>query len=220
MANQTSDKDGLLKEYEQLRQGILHTEGSILQVLGIVLGAVGVITAQGFSSKSPYIFLIAMPLMTITSFYIADKRWGIWLVASYLKKFVESKESGLQWETRLHSFRTEFEKTKKNRWIGFLPGQNIMQIEFVLFNTIGFAHLLFFFYYARCPFISTWIFTLPSIQCQNTPSLMYLLAIFLFLLLLGITRFHYKNLLKEGREGSSLEACWKDESGGEVVSEE
>lgn len=149
--------DGLLKEYEQLRQGILQTEGAILQVLGIVLGSIGVIVAQGMSSANPYTFLIALPLLIFTNSYIADKRWGIWLVAFYLRNYIEDENRGLQWETWLYKFRSYYPKKSQERT--FLPGQNIMDREFVLFNAVGFLHVLLFFAYANN--LTAWRYSLP-----------------------------------------------------------
>jgi hypothetical protein len=190
-------QDGLLKEYEQLRQGILQTEGAILQVLGIVLGAIGVIVAQGMSSGNPYTFLIALPLLIFTNSYIADKRWGIWLVAFYLRNYIEDKNLGLQWETWLYKFRTDYPKKSKKRT--FLPGQNIMDREFVLFNSIGLLHVLLFFVYAK-----------------NLPAWRYSLPIILFLILLVVTWNSRRKLIAEGREGEGLRDYLEEQLIGET----
>ncbi len=180
-----SQKDGLLKEYELLRQSILHTEGAILQVLGIVLGAIGVIIAQGMNSGNPYTFLIALPLLIITNSYIADKRWGIWLVAYYLRNNIENKNIGLKWETWLFNFRTHYPQDTEEK--SFLPGQNIMDREFWLFNIVGLLHAILFFVYAKD--ISIWAYSFPII---------------FVLILLNRTWKSRQKLINEGRKGESL----------------
>jgi len=131
--------EGRLKEYEMLRQELMHYDRSVLQVLGITLGFLGVITAQGIASGSPYVFVVALPLLIVVHSYVADKRWVIWTVASYLRRFVEDRDLGPRWETELYWFRTACRKVG-----GFTPGQNIMRVECALFALLGLMELALF----------------------------------------------------------------------------
>ena len=73
-----------------------------------------------------------IPIIEIVYYYVTDKRFGTWVIASYIVVFLEPQLSGLNFETRLRGFR---EQCKKNN-IHLVPGQNPMLNELILFNLL------------------------------------------------------------------------------------
>jgi len=182
--------EGRLKEYEMLRQELMHYDRSVLQVLGITLGFLGVITAQGIASGSPYVFVVALPLLIVVHSYVADKRWVIWTVASYLRRFVEDRDLGPRWETELYWFRTACRKVG-----GFTPGQNIMRVECALFALLGLMELALFANGAWQCGLAWWHYVLPAALCAW--------------LVFQVVRNHCR-LACEGRQGGGLKAVWDE----------
>jgi hypothetical protein len=128
-----SDARGRLKEYELLRTEILQADRLVVQVLGIALAGVSVVLAQGFVCDEPLIFLVPYPLLAVAGLYVADKRWLVWLIASYLRSRLESEGAGPLWETRLARYRDLAAK----RRVRFSPATNVILVEFLLFNAMG-----------------------------------------------------------------------------------
>jgi len=124
--------DARLREYELLRAEILHADGLIVRVIGVFLALIGIIIGQGFVSGEPYVFLVPFPIIWAVSRYVDDKRWSIWLIASYLRRHLEGP-SGPSWETWLFAYRQK----AKDRHLRFCPAQNVMLVECVLFNLIS-----------------------------------------------------------------------------------
>ncbi len=188
---ESTDTEGKLKEYELLRQAISSHDRSTLQLTSISIGFIGIISAQGLTSENPYVFLIGLPVLFVLSVYISDKRWTIWLIASYIKTYLESDELGPRWETRLHEFRSACKERRH-----FSPGQNIIRVEYLLSNILGMILCLLFVVYARGKNISWLHFLMPAIG---------------YLCLLVQTTSQYVRLTREGREGGTLGELWPKE---------
>lgn len=131
------DKNVGTKEYELLRQEILHADRIVVLILGIVFSATGIMIGQALSSNNSYILLAPFPVLWVTSHYVADKRWVIWLIASYLRCNLESRGLGMKWETSLHALRRSGKK--------FIPLPNIIKVEFAVFNILGVLCAALFF---------------------------------------------------------------------------
>ncbi len=184
-----ANKDGQLKEFELLRQELLQHDRAILQVVGLILGFIGIITAQGLTSGNPYVFLIPFPVLTGLSKYISDKRWAIWLIASYIMQFIEDSELGPRWETQLYFFRTACKKH------GFTPGQNIIKVECWFLNILGLIEYGLFVYFAQTKGVSFW---------------QYLVPLPFGIWLIWQTTSQYFRLAREGRDGSNICRLWKE----------
>ena len=126
------ESEHALEEYKSLREEILANDRLCLQAIAIVLSATGIIFVQGFAIKNCWFFLIPIPIIEIVYYYVTDKRFGTWVIASYIVVFLEPQLSGLNFETRLRGFR---EQCKKNN-IHLVPGQNPMLNELILFNLL------------------------------------------------------------------------------------
>jgi hypothetical protein len=182
--------EGRLKEYELLRQELLQYDQSILQIVGIVIGLIGVVTAQGLTSGNPWIFVVPLPVLIVLSTYVSDKRWIIWLIASYISEFIEKQDLGPQWETRLYWFRTACRHKK-----GFMPGQNVIRIECLLFNLLGLMEFVLFAHFGWSKQIPYWHYLVP-------------LAFLVWLAVQTLTS--YCRLVHEGGEGGTLSQLWAE----------
>jgi len=184
-------EDTRLKEYELLREEILHFDRLVVQVLGLCFPLLGVIIAQGLASEEARIFLVPLPILFIVSLYVADKRWGTWLIAYYLRTRLEH-ETGPLWETWLYLYRSQSNVAdgKKRRPAIFCPAQNIIVVECLLFNLFGAVSLA--------------LLVIRGIDQGISPG-WYALGGVLFAILAVATTAKAAALIREGREGSSLQ---------------
>lgn len=90
--------DPRVAEYELLKEEILQFDRLVVQVLGFMFPVIGLILAHGITTESPYVFLVPLPILLAVNLYVTDKRWGTWLIATYLKLYCESPD-GFRWET-------------------------------------------------------------------------------------------------------------------------
>ena len=152
----TTSENSRLKEYELLRDEILHADRLVVHVISMSLGLIGIIIGQGVVSGNPYIFLIPFPIIWASSRYVEDKRWLIWVIAAYLRRHLEGSD-GPSWETWAFAFRSKVKRTGGR----FCPGQNVMLAECILFNimSLSCAGLFIGFAYGTVP--STWIYLMP-----------------------------------------------------------
>jgi hypothetical protein len=162
----------------------------VLQVIGLILGFLGVITAQGLTSGNPYVFIVPLPVLVGLSIYVADKRWAVWLIASYLQHFVEKPGLGPSWETELHWFRTACKRKH-----GFTPGQNVIKVECWFLNLLGILELVLFCVFAHPRNVPWWQYSIPIAFCGW---------------LLWQTLGQYCKLIREGRQGATLGTIWKE----------
>ena len=61
----TDDQAGKLKDCEMLREEIMHHDRPVPQLLSVMPGFIGVITAQGITARSPHAAIIPLPLLLI-----------------------------------------------------------------------------------------------------------------------------------------------------------
>lgn len=102
--------DELRLEYDRLRQEILHNENLVNQILGGVVLLVTVLISVAFSESVPtpllkaFLFFLAQIIASIGLWQTLERERSIFVIASYLRTFVEPKVPGLKWETRLEKF--------------------------------------------------------------------------------------------------------------------
>ncbi|MBN1342346.1 MAG: hypothetical protein JXQ73_06680 [Phycisphaerae bacterium] len=137
-----------LAEYRSLREEILHSDRLVVHVLGIAFSAVAIILGQGLTHKNPYLFLIPFPLLYIVSQYVADKRWLIWVIASYIRCQLERQEPALAWESSLARIRRDTHN--------FTPARNVIKIEHITFILLGALCALLFVAYSWKSLNSVW----------------------------------------------------------------
>lgn len=98
-------------QYDKLRSEILHNDVLSVQSLAAILLLIGAITGYAFSDK-------VTPTIPITAFFAAsiiisfiglkqnsERIRGTFIIASYLRIFMEGHTKHLRWETRLQKFR-------------------------------------------------------------------------------------------------------------------
>jgi len=174
-----------LEEYKLLRSEIHNYDHHIIQALAIVLGATGVIFAQGFASNNPWIFVLPMPILAAVYFYLIDKRFGMWLIGSYLVAHVEPHLPGAQWETRVRHFRDW--STSHNTKL--VPGKNPIIMEYALFNTLILA-------------------SATLCTCFVQPIYWGLIPVGGALCFLILSTLSFRQLVHEGESGDSYVEVW------------
>jgi hypothetical protein len=152
--------DRRLKEYEIMREEILHSDRLVVQVISISLGLIGVVLGQGIVAQNPFVFLVPFPFIWAISRYVEDKRWLIWLVAAYLRKHIEGPK-GPSWETWVFAFRSNVKK-KGGR---FCPAQNVMMVECLLFNVISLSCVGLYVAFGIEKGVPGWSYCVPAILC-------------------------------------------------------
>jgi drug/metabolite transporter (DMT)-like permease len=106
-----NDSKELLFQYERLREEILHNDALAFQILGativLVTAIFGVIFSQAvFDAKGKgFLFAVADAVAIIGMFQGVDRQRSTFLIASYLRHFIEPHMSHVRWETRLLRFR-------------------------------------------------------------------------------------------------------------------
>jgi len=174
-----------LEEYKLLRSEIHNYDHQIIQALAIVLGATGVIFAQGFAHSSPWIFVLPMPVLAGVYFYLVDKRFGMCLIGSYLVAHVEPRLPGAQWETRVRHFRD----WSRRRETKLVPGKNPLVMEYLLFNTLMLGSAVL------C-------------TCFAKPVYWGLLPVAAAVCFLVTSTLAYRQLMGEGHSGDSYVDAW------------
>jgi hypothetical protein len=183
-------EEARLKEYDLLRQEILQFDRLVVQVLGLCFPLLGVVIAQGLASDEARIFLVPLPILFITSLYVADKRWGTWLIAYYLRTRLEG-ETGPLWETWLYVYRSQTGRSghEEKRPSIFCPAQNVIVVECLLFNLFGAVSLA--------------LLVIRGID-QGISPVWYVLGGVMLAILVAVTTAKTAALIREGRPGSSL----------------
>jgi hypothetical protein len=118
-------REDLRFEYDQLRKEILQNDTHALQIFGgTVLLAGTIITIASslditLTLRGIFIFLVW--LITAISLHQAiDRGRSSFVIASYLRLFVEDKLEGVKWETRLAHFRSI---SRRHGYNSILTGQ-------------------------------------------------------------------------------------------------
>lgn len=109
--NAIPSADELRFEYDQLRKEILHNDRLTMQIfLGVIalLSALMSVTfgihVQSLLIKG-FLFLFAMIIGFIGLDQTIDRERSTFIIASYLRMFIEPNTTGIKWEGRLKEFR-------------------------------------------------------------------------------------------------------------------
>lgn len=109
--NAIPSADELRFEYDQLRKEILHNDRLTMQIfLGVIalLSALMSVTfgihVQNLWIKD-FLFLFAMIIGFIGLDQTIDRERSTFIIASYLRMFIEPNTTGIKWEGRLKKFR-------------------------------------------------------------------------------------------------------------------
>lgn len=99
----------ILSQFDKLRAEILHNDTLGLQLLGATLVLVS--AAMGFAVQEKTndllrigIFLGTTYILFISMYQTIDRMRSTFLIASYIRVFLEENTKHIQWETRLAKF--------------------------------------------------------------------------------------------------------------------
>jgi len=107
----------LMFEYDQLRREILQNDTQSIQILAGVVLLVSALTTIAFGGGVPsllvkgILFLLAQVIACIGLWQTVQRTHTGFMIASYLRTFVEPKTAGLKWESRLKNFRRHIPTT-------------------------------------------------------------------------------------------------------------
>jgi hypothetical protein len=124
-SNSTTRIDELHIEYNLLRQEILHNDTLILQVLGAALVFIGTTITLAFSERITepsvrgLLLIFAAAIALIGMSQGIDRARGSFLIASYLRIFVEPELPALRWETRLAEYRQRTPRVGFGKFINY-----------------------------------------------------------------------------------------------------
>jgi hypothetical protein len=140
--------DALIAEYNSLRTEVLESDKTCVQIMSIVLSLAGVLVACAVSEKKPMLLLAPLPFLWIAYRYVAEKRWVIYKIGSYIRCHVDFADVGMGWEKALGDAR---------RKRGYrLPGGNIIATEFWMVHLTGVVCLCLFEYSTKLS-VSHWL---------------------------------------------------------------
>jgi hypothetical protein len=111
VAQEQTDAEELRFEYDQLRKEILQNDHLTLQILwatAIINGAIMTIAfseAVESSAMKGLLFFVVEVIAILAALQTASRSHSTFLIASYLRAFVEPKTTNLKWETRLQILR-------------------------------------------------------------------------------------------------------------------
>jgi hypothetical protein len=146
----TLPNEGLLFEYDQLRKEILHNDTLTIQILGGIALLAGILMSAAFRNEVPnlwvkgFLFFLVQLIACIGVWQTVDRGRSTYVIASYLRIFVEPQVKDPQWETRLHEFRKRSVKIDTLQKYGdFINYQMLTYLFLIIINfLLGVAHAI------------------------------------------------------------------------------
>lgn len=140
----------LLFEYDQLRKEILHNDTLTIQILGGIVLLAGALMSVAFSEAvtdlwvKGFLFFLVQLIACIGVWQTIDRGRSTYVIASYLRIFVEPKVKDPQWETRLHEFRKRSAKIDTSQKYGeFINYQMLTYLFLIIINFfLGAVHVI------------------------------------------------------------------------------
>lgn len=112
-------------EYNLLRTEILHNDTLVLQILGAILVLIGTAFTVAFSGLIDEPIVRGVILVSTAAIALVgmsqgiDRARGSFLIASYLRIFVEPELPALRWETRLAIYRKRTPRVGFGKFINY-----------------------------------------------------------------------------------------------------
>ena len=106
-------------EYDSLRQEILHNDTLITQILGGVVVLSSALMSIALSDSvtnllvKSFLFFFVQAIAYIGLLQTLERERTNFVIASYLRTFIESKIPSIKWETRLEKFRASSRKASR-----------------------------------------------------------------------------------------------------------
>lgn len=111
--------------YDKLRTEINNNDALVMQLLNVTLVLVAAAMGFGLHEKTPnslrpVIFFGAISILYMSMRQTIERMRGTFLIASYMRTFIEKKTEHIRWEVRLKEFRIASPKYGYQRFNTFL----------------------------------------------------------------------------------------------------
>lgn len=106
------ETDSLLAEYNALREEVKTNSEITANIFTFSMTATAAILGYGFTSSLWPVFLAPLVLILPSLWYVSSQLTSTIRIAAYIKTFIEPQLQGLNWETRLHSQRSQQASSK------------------------------------------------------------------------------------------------------------
>jgi len=97
----------LLTEYESLRKEIADNSTVVAQVFSITFPAVAALIGYGVDKENWVVLLSPYAILLPSLWFVSSQISSTVRLATYIRKFIEPKVTGLKWETRLARLRVQ-----------------------------------------------------------------------------------------------------------------
>ncbi|MBI9065534.1 MAG: hypothetical protein JEZ14_26345 [Marinilabiliaceae bacterium] len=123
------------KEYENLYAEIARNSQITAKVFLANVSVTAILIGYGLNTENPYVFLSPFAIILPSLFFVASQLESTTRIASYIRVFLETEETGIRWERRW------FKMIKENK----LPSYRkyVLAISH-LYGLMGFACLFMF----------------------------------------------------------------------------
>ncbi|MDQ3706112.1 MAG: hypothetical protein M3437_12950 [Chloroflexota bacterium] len=141
--NEDDTREGLQFEYDQLRREIMQNFVLTMQILGGTFALSGTLWTLAFSEAvkdvtiKGVLFLFVWGIAIVASFRTIDMVRSTFMIAAYLRVFVEPKLMNPKWETRLYQLRGVYH----SGGFGTFRGTEQSTYITIILGSLGFAGL-------------------------------------------------------------------------------
>lgn len=101
-----------LSEYESLRAEIIDVSGRQLTTLTVAFTVAGALIGFGFQAREPFVVLSSIIVLTFAGIQLVNHEYSIMRIACYIRRYIESKDPELNWETYMRHFRKKASSRK------------------------------------------------------------------------------------------------------------
>ena len=98
MGSDQQVSDNRRMEYQSLREEIYLSDRTCVILMGFLIAATGASGKLFFDKHMPLSLVLLSPIWFLAFWYFTEKRFGIKLIANYLKTEIETEEKGLGWQ--------------------------------------------------------------------------------------------------------------------------
>jgi len=141
------NNEELLFEYDQLRTEIIHNSTLTTQITAGILTLGAALMAIAFSeiitnlAAKGFLLLVLIPLIAaIGMWQTLDRSRSTYVIASYLRIFIEPLLKNVRWETRLHEFRKHSKGINPSSQLGEFTNYQLLTYLFLLLINFILVH--------------------------------------------------------------------------------
>jgi hypothetical protein len=125
MSEPSGSSTELMFEYDQLRKEILHNDELTVRIMQATIALAGAATTVAFSEAitadlaKALLFLMGEVISFIGLWQTIDRSRTTFVLASYIRTFIEPRTGTLKYETRLHRFRSHQPRVGYRNILGY-----------------------------------------------------------------------------------------------------